>query len=164
MRSTLILLMDTFLESEMSEMMLSIFSGHVSLTRRKFAISPLNVLSSVCSTSASKHQFDFLWYFGQNVAKFTAKRHCSESVDVEDQGGYLFSEHEEKQTTFPPKPKRRPHEDSYVSSFIKLCFLFLCVVSKLPGAEVSYEKAGDALVSLRLFMTKRHYFSCQSIL
>ena len=48
----------------MSEMMLSIFSGHVSLI-----IPTANQKLGVCSTSVSKHQFDLLGYFGQSVAK-----------------------------------------------------------------------------------------------
>lgn len=36
----------------------------------------------------------------------------SESIHVEDHGGYLFSVREEKQTNFPPKQKPRLPQDS----------------------------------------------------
>ena len=123
----------------MSEMMLGIFSSHVWLIRRKFAFSPLNVLSSVCSTSVSKHQFDFLWYLGQNGAKFTAKRHCSESVDVEDQGGlfilfflfiYLANTKKSKQLSRQNQNGGRVKTVTFPLSLIFVFFCALCQDSR----------------------------------
>ena len=104
--------MDTFPESEdVRNDVEHFFRSRLAYQTRIRALSQSEALSSACSTSVSKHQFDLLRYFGQNVAKFKLQS-LSESVAIEERGGYLFSVQEEKQTTFPPIQKPRLPQDS----------------------------------------------------
>lgn len=93
----------------MSEMMLSIFSGHV-----LFIIPTANQqLCLVCALLPCQNTnlifSDIIW---SKCGQITAKLQTSESVHIEDQGGYLFRVHEEKQTTFLTKQKPRLYQDS----------------------------------------------------
>lgn len=92
-------------------------------------------LSGVCSTSVSKHQFDLLRYHLVKIkcGQITAKLQTSESVHIEDQGGYLEYTKKSKQLSRQSR-NRGCIKTVNISSLIPLsCLCFVCVISKTRG-------------------------------
>lgn len=134
----------------MSEMMLSSFSGHVSLIRHKFAY------SQVCSTSVSKHQCVLLRFFGQNVAKLQPKCKPCKLYMLKTRGVICLANTEiSKQLSRQNRKRDHIKTATFPLSFIFVCFQ--CVLkTPAPGigrGEVSCEEVRFA---------RRLFYGCKS--
>lgn len=107
-------------------MMLSSFSGHVSLIRHKFAS------TQVCSTSVSKHQCVLLRYFGQNVAKLQPKCKPSKLYMLKTRGVICLANTKiSKQLSRQNRKRDHIKTVTFPLSFIFVCFL-VCVKNPSP--------------------------------